>query len=119
MGAPVSIVIGIGLRPGVDPDPLEDALRGLTVAALATITPRAAALQPLALRLGLPLLAIAPDDLAGIPTPSASDRIVALYRCGSVAEACALVAAGPRSVIVQPRLALGGITWAAARKAFQ
>lgn len=113
----MSVVIGIGLRRDADTSLLEDTLRGQPVAALATIEPRAEALGPLAMRLGLPLVAIAPGDLAGISTPSASDRIMALYRCGSVAEACALVAAGPGSVIVQPRLALGGTTWAAARKA--
>ncbi|WP_169053184.1 cobalamin biosynthesis protein [Falsirhodobacter xinxiangensis] len=113
----MSVVIGIGMRTGADLSLLEDALRGQPVAALATIKPRAEVLGPLAMRLGLPLVVIAPGDLANVPTPSASDRIMALYRCGSVAEACALVAAGPGSVIVQPRLALGGTTWAAARKA--
>ena len=118
MGTPgMSLVIGIGLRPGADIGPLEDALRGQSIAALATIEARAEALGSLARRLGLPLIPIPPRDLAGVVTPSASARIMALYRCGSVAEACALLAAGPGSVIVKPRFTLGGTTWAAARKA--
>ncbi|MDH2326059.1 cobalamin biosynthesis protein [Cereibacter sp. SYSU M97828] len=114
----MSLVIGIGTRSGADFNALEEVLHGMPgIAALATIEIRAAQLEPLARRLGLPLLAIPAGDLAGVATPSASARIMALHRCGSVAEACALVAAGPGSVIVRTRLALGGTTWAAARKA--
>lgn len=110
------MIVGIGFRPGT-PEPalraaLAEALPGAT--AVATIAPRAAALRRLT---DLPLHAIPADALRGVPTPTQSPRILALYGCGSLAEAAALVAAGPGARLAIPRRISHGVTWAAAEGA--
>lgn len=105
------MIMGIGLRRDAIPDlAIPDG-----VTALATIAPRAAALA----HYGLPVHAIPPEALRGVATPTISPRILALYGCGSVAEAAALIAAGPDAEIVMPRQVSGHVTWALARKGSQ
>lgn len=101
------IVAGFGFRSGATLSALQDALaqaggpQGVTH--LATLSSKAQGLQPLAHALNLPLLALDPEALRGIPTPTLSDRVEALFGTGSIAEAAALVAAGPGARLRGPR----------------
>jgi cobalt-precorrin 5A hydrolase len=92
------IVAGFGFRTGVTLDALQDDLAragGLSgVTHLATLATKAEALQPLGHLLGLPVLAVEAGALRGVVTPTASDRVEAMFGTGSLAEAAALVAAG-------------------------
>lgn len=74
------------------------------VTALACPEARRAAFAPLARALGLPLIALPRAALAGIATPTQSARSLDAYGTGSVAEACALVAAGPGAYLLAGRL---------------
>lgn len=93
------IVAGFGFRSGATLAALQDALakaggpEGVTH--LAVLATKAEGLAPLAGALGLPVLALEPEALHGVPTPTKSDRVQTLFGTGSVAEAAALVAAGP------------------------
>lgn len=49
------------------------------------------------------LLALPPAQLAGQPVPTQSVRLLARYGTGSVAEAAALIAAGPGARLWRPR----------------
>ena len=71
--------------------------------ALVCLQARAAALGPVAQGLGLPLVALAPEAIRGVTTPSQSPRIAACFGTGSVAEACALRAAGRKARIIAAR----------------
>lgn len=101
------IVAGFGFRSGATPDALADALaraggaEGVTH--LATLAAKAAALEPLGRALDLPVVALEPKALRGVPTPTRSDRVEALFGTGSVAEAAALAAAGPGALLRGPR----------------
>jgi cobalt-precorrin 5A hydrolase len=92
------IVAGFGFRSGVTLAALQGSLaraggpQGVTH--LATLAAKAAELEPLARVLNLPVVALNPEDLRGIPTPTRSDRVDEMFGTGSVAEAAALVAAG-------------------------
>ncbi|MBL8570554.1 MAG: cobalamin biosynthesis protein [Phreatobacter sp.] len=124
------IAAGIGLRPGTDEKDiracLDLALARLDLAmdsigCLATAAARAAepGLTRLAMALGVPVVAIPDEALRGEDAGCAtrSTRVVALYGVGSVAEAAALAAAGPRANLVLPRISLGRVTCALARGA--
>jgi len=101
------IVAGFGFRSGATLTALQDALARAGgadgVTRLATLAGKAEGLWPLAEVLGLPVVALEPDDLRGIPTPTRSDRVEALFGTGSVAEAAALVAAGTGARLRGPR----------------
>lgn len=88
-------VAGFGARAGASLDSLRAAY-GATgasgITALATIQARADLVRPLAAELGLPLQVVA---VAGVATPTRSARVQASFQTGSVAEAAALIAAGP------------------------
>lgn len=101
-------VAGMGFRAGATLAQLRRTLelaeaRGGPVDALATLPARAAsaALRQLARSRGLTIHAV---SVAGVDTPSRSPRIMALHGTGSVAEAAALVAAGPGATLTLPRL---------------
>lgn len=101
------IVAGMGYRSGADVAQLLATLEraGRMPDALASIAARACGpLAELAERLGRPLIALAPDRIAGIATPTRSARIEAGYATGSLAEACALAAAGPGARLIVARL---------------
>lgn len=104
----MSRVAGLGFRRGV---PLAT-LRALLAQAEALAGPAAAlactgekagapALAALAAERGLPIRAVA---VAGVQTPTTSARVLARFGTGSVAEAAALVAAGPGAGLVLPRI---------------
>ena len=94
-------IAGIGFRGAATADAVRDALGHVEVAALATLARKADALR--ALDLGLPVIAVAQGDLAGVQTYTRSSRIDAEIGAGSLAEAAALVAAGPGARLVMTR----------------
>lgn len=104
-------VAGIGCRPDTPLDALALMVKDADV--LATIPERADLLRPLATRLGLPLRIV---SVAGVKTPTQSPRVQSLYSTGSVAEAAAIIAAGPTARLTGPRIisACGRITIAIA-----
>jgi cobalt-precorrin 5A hydrolase len=103
------IVAGFGFRGAATAESLLDALdkaRGPQAPALlATAEDKAAApaFQALSARLGLPIHAVTLDALAQVETPTRSATVRALRGSGSVAEAAALVAAGPGASLLGPR----------------
>lgn len=101
------IVAGFGFRSGATLGALQEALKRAGgaegVTHLATLAAKAEGLEPLARLLGLPVVALPPEALRGIPTLTQSDRVEAMFGTGSVAEAAALVAAGPGARLRGPR----------------
>lgn len=101
------IVAGFGFRTGATLAALQDALARaggpLGVTHLATLTTKTDGLAPLGLALGLPIIALEPEALRGIATPTRSDRVAAIFGIGSVAEGVALAAAGRGARIRGPR----------------
>jgi cobalt-precorrin 5A hydrolase len=93
------IVAGFGFRSGVTLAALEEALAraggDAGVTHLATLEAKAEGLAPLARKLALPVVTLPPGAVRGVVTLTQSDRVAALFGTGSVAEAVALVAAGP------------------------
>ena len=100
------IVAGFGCRSGADEESLQAALsaHGKSVAALATLTHKEPLLAPLARALNLPLILVDAAALVGVSTPTRSAASLAAYSTGSVAEAVALIAAGPGAQLVASRL---------------
>lgn len=101
------IVAGIGYRSGATPGDLDAALAltGATPDALASLDVKLGGpLAALAQTLNLPLIALTEDQVAGIRTLTCSPRIKARFATGSLAEACALVAAGPTARLTHPRV---------------
>jgi cobalt-precorrin 5A hydrolase len=103
------IVAGFGLRATAREDTLRAALARVgapTLSALAAPADKAdhSALQSLARAMGLPVLAIQPDQLRVQATATQSSRQPARYGTGSVAEAAALAACGPGARLIHPRL---------------
>lgn len=101
------IVAGIGYRSGASTEDLSATLSqiGQRPDALASLDGKATGpLAALAETLNLPLSALSEEQIAGIPTLTCSPRIKARFATGSLAEACALVAAGPGARLIQPRL---------------
>ncbi len=101
-------VAGLGFRAAATPDSLRAALHaagGMDAAALATLADKAQspALMHLAAELGIPIIPIAADALAGAKTFTQSPRQLALLGTGSLAEAAALAAAGPEARLLSQR----------------
>ena len=102
-------VAGLGFRRDVTLASLREALvaaggrEGL--AAVATVSDKAESdvLKLLARELGVPIKAVPADVLAGIATPTQSERIKERVGTGSVAEAAALAAAGRRARLISTR----------------
>ncbi len=102
---PVQRIAGFGLREGASLDSLRAALRLADPGALtglATIAERAKGLSALAAELGLPLHIAQVRDIA---TPAQSDRVLARFGTGSVAEAAALYSAGKGARLIAKRVA--------------
>jgi len=106
-------VAGIGFRASATLADLRQALDLLQTQpdALASLQAKAAAepLITLATELGLPLIALAEEDIAGEQTLTCSPRIKARFATGSLAEAAALVGArqarpGARARLIAPRI---------------
>lgn len=103
-------VAGLGFRSDVTLDSLREALataggpEGL--AAFATVSDKAdaEALKQLARECGIPIKAVPAGRLAGIDTPTQSKFVVEKFGTGSVAEAAALAAAGPRARLIATRV---------------
>ncbi|WP_179505353.1 MULTISPECIES: cobalamin biosynthesis protein [unclassified Sphingomonas] len=102
------IVAGFGFRGAATPAALRAALALAQqghppVTHLATAADKAAALAPLAQALGLPLLPIAPEQLAHCATPTQSPASLHARGIGSLAEAAALAGAGPHARLLSAR----------------
>ncbi|WP_448042572.1 cobalamin biosynthesis protein [Bradyrhizobium liaoningense] len=103
-------VAGLGFRSDVTLASLREALataggsEGL--AAFATVSDKAdaEALKQLARECGIPIKAVPADRLAGIDTPTQSKRVAEKFGTGSLAEAAALAAAGPRARLIATRV---------------
>jgi cobalt-precorrin 5A hydrolase len=107
MGGDAVIVAGIGFNSAATAQSLASAMariagNGLQVNALASIAAKTetALLRDFAAQINLPLQTV---QVAGIVTPSQSPRVLALVGTGSLAEAAALVAAGPNARLISPR----------------
>lgn len=103
-------IAGLGFRKGATLAALQAALalaeeQGGPADALATLPGKAAALAELAAIRHLPVHAV---EVTGIATPTRSPRVQAMHGTGSVAEAAALVAAGPKSRITVARISAPG-----------
>lgn len=118
-------MLGLGARGGTPAGRLRAAVQvalagaGLTTAevtVLATVDRRAAedGVRSLALDLGWRLVAITPADLAGQAVPSPSARVALALGTGSVAEAAALIVAGPGATLLVPKRIVDGVTVAIA-----
>jgi cobalt-precorrin 5A hydrolase/precorrin-3B C17-methyltransferase len=108
---PGSLVLGAGASRGAGPAALREAAFGLlertglsvaSVAAVATADIKATepAVVELAEKWGVPLVTYPPEVLASQPVPNPSPAVEAAVGTPSVAEAAALVAAGPRAILV-------------------
>jgi cobalt-precorrin 5A hydrolase len=103
-------VAGLGFKRDVTLASLREALMAAGgpagLAAVATVSDKAEAevLKQLARECGVPIKAIPADLLAGIRTPTQSKLITEKFRTGSVAEAAALAAAGPRARLIATRV---------------
>lgn len=99
-------VAGLGFRSAATVNDLHDALQlaGGAVDLLATDATKSAApaLTALVARLNLPVRGV---EVAGQPTPTTSPRVLSRFATGSLAEAAALIAAGPGARLVTPRVA--------------
>ena len=102
------IVAGFGFRSSVTLAALQDVLARAggpdRVTHLATVAAKVEGLLPLAQALGLPVIAVAAEDLPGQAVLTRSERVDALFGTGSVAEASALAAAGPGARLWGPRV---------------
>ncbi len=101
-------VAGLGFRRAATTESLRAALNaaGSTgVGALATLADKAVApaLLRLAEELRVPVIPVAAAALAGVETLTQSPRLQARLHTGSLAEAAALIAAGPGSRLLGPR----------------
>lgn len=126
---PPSIVVGAGASTGADPEALvslalsrlqEAGIHPEAVAAVATLDRKASepAVAGLAARLGAPLIGFPAEALAGRAVPNPSGAVAGAVGTPSVAEAAALLAAGPGAELVVPKSvgATRDSTFAAARR---
>ena len=102
------IVAGFGYRTGADQASLHSALALAqaghpSVTALAAPADKAALLAPLAEALAVPLIAVLPEELRAVPTPTRSPASLTARHTGSVAEASALAAAGEGARLIAHR----------------
>jgi cobalt-precorrin 5A hydrolase/precorrin-3B C17-methyltransferase len=118
---PPSLVVGVGASSNAGADAaaalLDTALAGLarqSVAEVATIDRRAG--DPVVTSLGLPVRAFTAEALAGVDVPTPSEVVRAAVGTASVAEAAALLAAGPGAELVVPKRAGKEATVAVARR---
>lgn len=102
-------VAGLGFRQDVTLVSLREALLAAGgcggLAALATVSDKAGAepLKQLARECGVPIKAVSADVLASVETPTQSKLVTEKFGTGSVAEAAALAAAGPRARLIATR----------------
>jgi cobalt-precorrin 5A hydrolase / precorrin-3B C17-methyltransferase len=120
---PPSLVVGVGAATGapaaesaglLERALAEAGLARASVAEVATIDRRAA--DPVVTGLDLPVRAFAAEQLAAVDVPSPSAVVAAAVGTPSVAEAAALLAAGPGAELVVPKRASASVTVAVARR---
>jgi len=120
---PPSLVAGVGASTGAPPAEVaalfRSALAGAglapeSVSEVATLDRKGA--EPAIVALGLPLRAFAADALARVPVPTPSQVVRAAVGTPSVAEAAALLAAGPGAELLVPKRASATATVAVARR---
>jgi cobalt-precorrin 5A hydrolase / cobalt-factor III methyltransferase / precorrin-3B C17-methyltransferase len=120
---PPSLVVGVGASTGAPPADsaalldralAEVGLARASVAEVATIDRRAA--DPVVTDLGLPVRGFTAEQLAGVAVPSPSEVVAAAVGTPSVAEAAALLAAGPGAELVVAKRASSSATVAVARR---
>jgi cobalt-precorrin 5A hydrolase/precorrin-3B C17-methyltransferase len=120
---PPSLVVGVGASSGAPAGAAADLLAaaldaaGLAVhavALVATIDRRAA--DPVVTALGHPVRAFPPEVLATVAVPNPSAVVSAEVGTASVAEAAALLAAGPGAELVVPKAKGATATVAVARR---
>ncbi len=100
--------VGLGLRAAANLEGVQHLFRRLQVMPPLTLAvpafrqahPVVASLQAAGFR----LVPIPEAMLLGVSTPTRSPRILARFGTGSLAEACALIAAGPGARLVQARV---------------
>lgn len=121
---PPSLVLGVGSSsdaPAAEVQALvDDVLAGggfapESVGAVATIDRRAS--SPGVVALGLPVLSFTPDRLAAVVVPTPSAAVREAVGTDSVAEAAALLGAGPDAELVVPKRKNAVATVAVARRA--
>jgi cobalt-precorrin 5A hydrolase len=119
-GGETMIVAGIGCRSGCPADDILALLSDRRIAALAAPIGKCGepGLIEAATRLGLPLIAVSPEALAAAQPRCVTLSARALRETGvaSVAEGCALAAAGPASRLLGPRSANARATCALAER---
>ncbi|WP_280424107.1 cobalamin biosynthesis protein [Nocardia carnea] len=113
------LAVGLGLRPGRSAEhilaALDTALPGARIACLATVDRRAGepGMRVAAEMLGVPLHGFTAAQLANVPVPNPSERVVEAFGIPGVAEAAALLSgAGP--LLVARRVVSGLVIAAAA-----
>ncbi|RTE93519.1 precorrin methylase [Bradyrhizobium sp. LVM 105] len=103
-------VAGLGFRKDVTLASLREALLAAGgpagLAAVATVSDKAdtESLKQLARECGVPIRPIPAETLAGIDTLTQSELVAEKFGTGSVAEAAALAAAGPRARLIATRV---------------
>jgi cobalt-precorrin 5A hydrolase / cobalt-factor III methyltransferase / precorrin-3B C17-methyltransferase len=121
---PPSLVVGVGASTGAPPDEVvalleaalaEAGLARASVAEVATIDRRAD--DPAVTNLGPPVRAYPAERLAVQPVPHPSEVVASAVGTRSVAEAAALLAAGPGGELVVPKRVGPHATVALARRA--
>ena len=103
------IVAGFGFRAAATLESLQDALNATEtrdIAALATPIDKAQAdaFQALARTLSLPVIEVSAHDMQSVETKTNSDKVRNMRGTGSVAEACAIAAAGGDATLQGPRM---------------
>ncbi|TCL10197.1 cobalt-precorrin 5A hydrolase [Shimia isoporae] len=106
------IVAGFGFRAAATTESLRDALAitgEVDVAALATASDKAqsTAIQKLAAELSVPVIEIPAEIMASVKTTTQSAKVIEKRGTGSVAEACALIAAGTGAELKKERVVSG------------
>jgi cobalt-precorrin 5A hydrolase len=102
-------VAGLGFKKDATLASLREALvaagGSAGLAAVATLSDKADAevLKQLARECGVPVKAVPAETLAAIATPTQSKLVAEKFGTGSVAEAAALAAAGPRARLIATR----------------
>lgn len=123
------IVAGIGSKRGVSVEEVlaafdaalaraEIARDDVSLLAAPAVKGGEAGISEAAAKLGLPLVLVPQTQLesASNRAKTRSERVVALLRVPSAAETAALAAAGAHAQLLGPRLALGPVTCALARR---
>ncbi len=125
---PRSLVVGVGSSTDATPEDAAAAVAGALAAGglspraverVATVDRRTAhpAIRAVARSAGVPVVAFSPAALDAVAVPTPSPTVRAAVGTGSVAEAAALLAAGPGAELVVPKQVTPRVTVAVARRA--